>query len=172
MKTLNQKDDSGQQLIDAWLTNHRVTVFLINNLPRELWSKTVPGSPRRTVRMIAAHLHNARCMWIKMIGSRHGVEVPRLVDGRRVRPSELSRALERSSRGMVELIKLGLQRGGCVPPSAWQNFPTDLVHFLSYFVAHEAHHRGQLCMLARQLGHRLPVEVTGGLWQWKKLSKR
>ena len=73
---------------------------------------------------------------------------------------------------MIELIKLGLQRGGSVPPSAWQNFPTDLVHFLSYFVAHEAHHRGQLCMLARQLGHRLPVEVTGGLWQWKKLSKR
>jgi uncharacterized damage-inducible protein DinB len=45
------------------------------------------------------------------------------------------------------------------------------VHFLSYFVAHEAHHRGQLCMLARQLGHRLPAEVTGGLWQWKKRSR-
>jgi hypothetical protein len=24
--------------------------------------------------------------------------------------------------------------------------------------------------LARQLGHRLPAEVTGGLWQWKKRS--
>lgn len=58
-----------------------------------------------------------------------------------------------------------------VPPAAWQNFPTDLVHFLSYFVAHEAHHRGQLCMLARQLGHRLPADVTAGLWQWKKRAR-
>ena len=158
-------------LIDAWRTNHRVTVYLIEHLPAELWSMNVPGSPRRTVRMLAAHIHNARCSWIKMIGERYGVAVPQSVDGRVVRPSQLTRALERSSRGMIELIRLGLSRDGAIPPAAWQNFPTDLVHFLSYFVAHEAHHRGQLVMLARQLGHRLPVEVTAGLWQWKKRSR-
>jgi uncharacterized damage-inducible protein DinB len=160
-----------EALIAAWHTSHRTTVYLIENLPRELWSKSVPGYPRRTVRTIAAHIHNARCMWIKMIGARHGVVVPRTVDGRAVRPSELSRALAKSSRGIIELIRLGAARGGEVPPANWQNFPTDVVHFLSYFVAHEAHHRGQLCMLARQLGHRLPAEVTGGLWQWKKRSR-
>jgi hypothetical protein len=42
-------------------------MYLIENLPPELWSRTVPGIPRRTVRMIAAHIHNARCMWIKMM---------------------------------------------------------------------------------------------------------
>jgi uncharacterized damage-inducible protein DinB len=162
---------TGEELIAAWRTNHRVTAFLIENLPAEMWAKTVPGSPRRTVRMIVAHIHNARCMWIKMIGAQHGVKVPKSVDGRSVRPPQLLRALERSSEGMVELIKLGVARGGAVPPSAWQNFPTDLVHFLSYFVSHEGHHRGQLVMLARQLGHRLPAEVTAGLWQWKKRSR-
>jgi len=160
-----------QALINAWTTNHRVTTYLIENLPPELWSKNVPGAPRRTVRMLAAHFHNARCMWIKMIGARHGVKVPKSVDGRVVRPSELSRALEQSSRGMIELIRLGVARGGAIPPAYWQNFPTDLVHFLSYFVAHEAHHRGQLVMLARQLGHRLPRDVTAGLWQWKKMAR-
>jgi uncharacterized damage-inducible protein DinB len=161
----------GQAVIDAWRTNNRVTTYLIEKLPPELWSKEVPGNPRRTVRMIAAHIHNARCMWIKMIGARHGVAVPRTVDGRRVRPAELSRALSRSSEGILRLIRLGMARGGAVPPADWQNFPTDLVHFLSYFVAHEGHHRGQLCMLARQLGHRLPADVTAGLWQWKKRAK-
>ena len=72
---------------------------------------------------------------------------------------------------MIALIRLGMARGGALPPAAWQNFPTDLVHFLSYFVAHEAHHRGQLCLLARQLGHRLPAQVTAGLWQWKTRAK-
>lgn len=155
-------------LINAWRTNHHVTVYLVKNLPPELWSTPVPGSPRRTVRAIAAHIHNTRCMWIKMIGARHGVTVPRTVDARSVKPIELVRALERSSRGMIDLIELGVSRGGAIPAAAWQNFPTDLTHFLSYFVAHEAHHRGQLVMLARQLGHRLPAEVTAGLWQWKK----
>ena len=158
-------------LIDAWRTSHRVTVYLVENLPTELWSMNVPASPRRTVRTIAAHIHNARCMWIKMIGANHGVAVPRLVNARKVTPSQLSRALERSSEGMIELIRLGVARGGTSPPAAWQNFPTDLVHFLNYFVAHEAHHRGQLCMLARQLGHRLPAEITAGLWQWKKRAR-
>jgi uncharacterized damage-inducible protein DinB len=163
--------EDAQALIDAWRTSHRVTVYLIENLPPQLWARNVPGVPRRTVRMIAAHIHNARCMWIKMIGAKHGVAVPQTVNGRTVRPAELSRALERSSRGIIELIKLGAAQGGAIPSAAWQNFPTDLTHFLSYFVAHEAHHRGQLCMLARQLGHRLPAEVTGGLWQWKKRAR-
>ncbi len=160
-----------EMLIDAWHTNHRVTVYLIENLPAELWSMSIPGSSRRTIRSLAAHLHNTRCMWIKMIAARHGVKVPRTVDARTVKPSDLSRALERSSEGMIEVIRLGAARGGTIPAAAWQNFPTDLVHFLNYFVAHEAHHRGQLCMLARQLGHRLPSEVTAGLWQWKKRAR-
>jgi uncharacterized damage-inducible protein DinB len=167
--TLSKED--GQALIAAWETNNRVTMFLIENLPLELWSMNVPRYPRRTVGTFAAHIHNARCMWIKMIGGRHGVVVPKSVNGRTVKPPELLRALPRSSRGMIDLIELALARGGSIPPAAWQNFPTDVVHFLSYFVAHEAHHRGQLCMLARQLGHRLPNEVTGGLWQWKKRAR-
>jgi uncharacterized damage-inducible protein DinB len=172
MKTaVRGASDDGQAVIDAWRTNQRVTTYLIENLPPEMWSKAVPGNPRRTVRMIAAHIHNARCMWIKMIGASHGIVVPKTVDGRRVRSAELSRALAHSSEGMIRLIRLGVARGGSVPPADWQNFPTDLTHFLTYFVAHEAHHRGQLCMLARQLGHRLPAGVTAGLWQWKKRAK-
>ena len=160
--------EDGEALIAAWETNNRVTVYLIRNLPLELWSMRVPGSPRRTVGTLAAHIHNARCMWIKMIGARHGVVVPPSVNLRTVKPAELTRALAQSSRGIIELIRLAVARDGSIPSASWQNFPTDVIHFLNYFVAHEAHHRGQLCLLARQLGHRLPAEVTAGLWQWKK----
>jgi uncharacterized damage-inducible protein DinB len=81
------------------------------------------------------------------------------------------RALPRSSEGIIRLLQLGIAQGGVVPRASWQNFPTDLAHFLSYFVAHEAHHRGQLVMMARQMGQRLPVRVTGGLWQWKQRAR-
>ena len=163
--------EGGRTVIAAWRTSHRVTAYLVENLPPALWSKPLPGAPRRTVRSIAAHIHNTRCAWVKMIGARHGIKAPRSVDARAVQQAELLRALERSGEGIVALIRLGAARGGAVPPARWQNFPTDLVHVLCYFVAHEAHHRGQLCLLARQLGHRLPPPVLGGLWQWKQRSR-
>jgi hypothetical protein len=100
-----------------------------------------------------------------------GVTVPLLVDLHRVRPKQLLLALSRSSKGMIGLIELGIANGGHVPRATWQNFPTDLEHFLSYFAAHEGHHRGQLILVARQLGHRLPRTVAGGLWQWTRFTR-
>lgn len=161
-------------LLDAWRTNNRVTMFLVEHLPRELWVATVPGAPRKSVRMIAGHIHNARCRWIKTLGSEHGIVVPRQVDRHKVSSKELLTELRRSSRGMVELLNLGFDHGGVLPDSSsyvWRNLPLDIPHVLTYFVAHEAHHRGQIVMLARQLGHRLPVEITGGLWHFAKRSK-
>jgi uncharacterized damage-inducible protein DinB len=124
--------------------------------------------------MIAGHIHNARCTWIKTLGKEHGIAVPRVVDRRKAGPKELIRALGHSSRGIISLLKLGFDRGGAIPVSSsytWRNLPLDVGHVLTYFVAHEGHHRGQIVMLARQLGHRLPVEITGGLWQWSKRAK-
>jgi uncharacterized damage-inducible protein DinB len=39
-------------------------------------------------------------------------------------------------------------------------------------IAHEAHHRGQVCMLARQMGYKLPDAVNYGVWNWEKLWKK
>ena len=163
--------DQPDMLLAAWRTNNRVTVFLVEHLPLELWGATVPGAPRRTVRMIAGHIHNARCMWIKTLGKEYGIAVPRAVDRHKVGSEELISALGQSSRGIIELLTLGCDRGGTIPVSSsytWRNLPLDVGHVLTYFVAHEGHHRGQIVMLARQLGYRLPVEITGGLWQWSK----
>ncbi len=41
----------------------------------------------------------------------------------------------------------------------------------SYMFGHEAHHRGQAIMLARQLGYRIPDKAAYGIWRWEKLWK-
>ena len=168
-----QDVDLADAVLAAWGTSNRVTMFLFENLPSELWPMTIPGASRRTVRMIAGHIHNSRCMWIKMLGRQHGIRAPKSVSRHTVTRRQLLPALERSSRGILELLELGINHGGRIPASgvAWLNLPVDVVHVLAYFVAHEGHHRGQIVMLARQTGHRLPIEITGGLWHRSKRAK-
>ncbi len=166
--------DLRSAVVGAWRTGNRVNVLLVESIPPSLWAAPLPGLPRRTIRWIAAHIHNSRCGWIRTLGAPHGIAVPERVDKRAVTPRRLAAALNRSSRGMVELLELGVKHGGRIPPTrkyVWRNLPLDVGHVLTYFVAHEGHHRGQIVMLARQLGHPLPREVTERLWAFTRLSK-
>ncbi len=163
--------DLRQSVLAAWRTSDRVTRFLFERLPADLWAASLPGAPRRTIRMIGGHVHNARCMWIKTLGAPHGLVVPEPVDRHRVGPRPLLSALRRSGDGIASLLELGCRHGGTIPPTrsyAWRNLPLDVGHVLGYFVAHEGHHRGQIVLAARALGHRLPPAVTAGLWQWSQ----
>jgi uncharacterized damage-inducible protein DinB len=40
---------------------------------------------------------------------------------------------------------------------------------LIYLVQHDAHHRGQICTLARDLGHEFASGDMTRIWGWKAL---
>src|SRR5438270_12927013 len=109
--------DLAVALIDSWRTNSRGTAYLVENIPAALWDAAAPGAPRRTARMIAGHLHNARCMWIKTLGQEHGLAVPASVDRRNVTRRQLLAALKRCSAGGQALLQLAVAAGGHVRPS-------------------------------------------------------
>lgn len=156
-------------LLSAWRTNNRVTIDLVEQLPAELWRAAVPGIPSRTIRSIAAHLHNARCRWIHTLGREHGISTPERVDQHRATQKQVAAALKRSGKAMESLFALATDSGE-LPPSkgyVWRNLSLDLGHVVTYFIAHDAHHRGQIVMAARQTGHRLPSAVHGRLWRWR-----
>ncbi len=162
--------EPSNSLLEAWRTSCQTTDFLVAHLPADLWDAPLPGSPRRTFGTIAVHLHNARARWARTLGQEHGVSAPALLDPHRTTRRQLLAALKRSAKGIEQVLALGLAAGGAVPPSrgyVWRNLPLDVGHVLTYFVAHDAHHREQIVMAARQLGLRLPAPATNGLWEWR-----
>ena len=71
------------------------------------------------------------------------------------------RALEHSRLALCAVISGALATDGRI-----KGFRPDVAGFLGYLIAHDAHHRGQVAMLARQVGHPLPQKAMFGMWEW------
>jgi uncharacterized damage-inducible protein DinB len=146
-------------LLNAFNTNNRINQYLIDSLPPEAWKAKLPDGKGRTISAIVAHMHNVRVMWLK--ASAKGSEIPAQLDRSTVTPAQAARALEQSCKSLSELIGRALAADGRI-----KGFRPDVAGFLGYLIAHDAHHRGQIAMLTRQLGHPLPQKITFGMWEW------
>lgn len=159
-----------ESVLDAWRVNARTTSFLVERLPSDLWPQALPGATRRSVRSIAVHLHNCRCLWMNSLAKHSGVPIPRRVGRADATRAEVLEALAFSDDALCRLFRVALENGGRFPGVAtsfvYGAMPRDAVLFCGYALSHEAHHRGQLVVAARALGHRLSTETVNGLWQW------
>src|SRR5512140_513979 len=97
-----------EPLLDAWRINDRVTTFLVERIPAELWRSSLPASPRRTVRSIAAHLHNARRMWLRGLGAGVGVSIPTAADRLQASPRVVAAALRQSGTQILHMLEAGI----------------------------------------------------------------
>ncbi len=145
-------------LLNTFDTNNRINQYLIENLPADAWHSKPPDGKGRTVAAIIAHMHNVRVMWLK---AAKADEIPEQLDKTSVTPAQAVRGLEQSLSALNALIRSALAGDGRI-----RNFRPDVVGFVGYLIAHDAHHRGQIAMLARQLGHPLPQKAMFGMWEW------
>ena len=146
-------------LLNAFNTNNRINQYLIDNIPAPAWRAEPPGGKGRTIAAIVAHMHNVRVMWLKV--SAKGSKIPTQLDRAKVTPGQAMRAIEQSRQALTILISGAIEGDGRI-----KGFRPDVAGFLFYLVAHDAHHRGQIAMLARQVGHPLPQKAMFGMWEW------
>jgi uncharacterized damage-inducible protein DinB len=146
-------------LLNAFNTNNRINHYLIDSIEPAAWKAKPPDGKGRTISAIVAHMHNVRVMWLKV--SAKGSEIPAQLNRATVTPAQAQRALEQSGQALSELIGRALESDGRI-----KGFRPDVAGFVGYLIAHDAHHRGQIAMLARQLDHPLPQKVTFGMWEW------
>src|SRR6516165_3874880 len=108
-----QPVDLGQALIEAFLTNERINQVLLDSLSPDVWRAQPPCSKRRNIATTFAHMHNVRCMRLKM--SAGDEEPPAKLDRAEVTVAEAREALAQSARAIVRLIEKSLAAGGRVP---------------------------------------------------------
>ena len=151
--------------------NERMNQSFIEHLDPVAWRAKPPGKVR-TIAAIFTHMHNVRCKWIRLTAPQ--LTVPRQLNRVRCTPNEARAGLAVSGARCVAMLTEALGGEGGIEMfhrDGWaRRWPVG-VEMLCYMLAHEAHHRGQVCMLAHQLGFPLPPNVLSGIWNWEKLWK-
>lgn len=150
-------------LLATWRINERINQYLIENVSDEAWAAKPPGGKGRTVSAIMAHVHNVRLMWLKAAAK--GAAMPEKAEKKDQSRDETKRMLAESAEAIRKLLEQGLASGKI------SGFPPSAAAFLGYLLAHEAHHRGQAAMLARQVGYPLPAQAGFGMWEWNSRLK-
>ncbi len=146
-----------EALLAAFDTNDRINQYLLENLPAAAWRAEPPGSKGRNIAAIVAHMHNVRVMWLKATKGK----IPDQLDRFTVTPAQAQKAIDASRFALREVLRLSLEGDGRV-----KGFRPDVAGFFGYLIAHDAHHRGQITMLARQAGHPIPQKAMFGMWEW------
>ena len=151
--------DVGAALLRAYAASARVNEYLVQRLDPAVWRAKPPGARVRTIAALVAHVHNCALTYLRQ--ARPEVDVPPDLDRFRVTQAAAVRALAAKRRAMLAAAEPALARGGRIGHSS-----QDAVTFLAYYMVHDGHHRGQILIQARLLGHPVRIDTMSGMWQW------
>jgi len=160
----------GRVAVRIFAANDRINQILIEHLDPAAWKAKPPGNTR-TIAAIFTHMHNVRTKWVRLTAPH--LEVPRQLQRARCTPRQaragLAESAARCAEMLAEALVAGEGRAQKFLRDGWARpWPAGL-EMLCYMLSHEAHHRGQVCMLAHQMGFPLPKKVGYGIWDWEKL---
>ena len=149
--------------VRIFAANERMNQILIENLDPAAWRAKPPGNVRN-IAAIFTHMHNVRTKWVRL--SAPHLKVPRQLNRARCTPLQARKGLAESAARCEEMLAEAKKfvRDGWAKP-----WPAG-AEMLFYMLSHEAHHRGQVCMLAHQLGYPLPSRVTSRMWSWESIA--
>jgi uncharacterized damage-inducible protein DinB len=162
----------GRASARIFAVNDRMNQLILERLSPDAWNAKPPGKAR-TIAAIFTHMHNVRCKWVRL--SAPHLKVPTQLSRSHCTPQQARAGLAESAERCAEMLADALSgaeaRVGKFVRDGWARPWPVGPEMLCYMVAHEAHHRGQVCMLAGQLGYPLPKDVNSGLWNWEKLGR-
>jgi uncharacterized damage-inducible protein DinB len=163
-------------LLETYASNDAMNQLILSQLDPRAWRAPAPGQKGngRTIAAIFAHLHNCRLKWLRR-NAPH-LKCPRPLDPCRCTMKQAATAHKKSAAQCLRMLSDALsaspkRRVRKFSRDGWaQTWPAGGTMF-AYMFSHEAHHRGQVLMLAHHLGYRAHKAMYG-IWQWEKLWKQ
>jgi len=160
-------------LLESYAVSERMNQIILSHLDGKAWRAKPPGRKARPIVAIFTHVHNIRRKWLRL--SAPHIKLPAELDRTSCTQKQASAALAESAKRCVEMIDelLDSAAGGVkrFHRDGWARPWSAGAAMFTYMIVHEAHHRGQVCMLAHQLGFPLPQKAAYGMWGWEKLWK-
>jgi uncharacterized damage-inducible protein DinB len=164
-------DPMREVLLETYAVSEAINQLILEQLDPRAWRAKPPGRGVRTIAATFAHVHNVRCKWLRL--SAPHLRRPQQLDRARCTQSQARSALAKSAARCTEMLAEAFRgAGGRVNKfvrDGWSRPWAPGGAMFAYMLSHEAHHRGQVCMLAHQLGY--PIKNGYKLWVWEKLWK-
>jgi uncharacterized damage-inducible protein DinB len=152
------------QLTQAWQTNCRINRLIIEQVSDEGWLCTLSKRGGRGVAGEFAHMHNLRLAHLIKRAKDLSVDVPKLDPSNQPSKAEVLEALDISDSAIEDLLC-----GVLLGEPKRRGFKKGIFTTLSYFVSHEAHHRGRILLTLKVSGHTLDRNTQMQIWGWDQL---
>ena len=152
------------RLREAWRTNHRITRFVLDKTSDEGLLCTLSKRGGRNVARQFAHLHDVRLSHLERRAKDLSEGLPKFASKDTPSRGDLEDALTVSADRIEEFLVGSLER----QPKR-TGFKKGIFTTLSYFVAHEAHHRGSILLTLKECGHAIEPNDRMAIWAWDQI---
>ena len=156
--------DTLDQLIEAWRTNNRINLFLIDKISAAGMKCTLSTRGGRTVVRQFAHVHNNRVWQLEGRAKDLSKGLRKFSTAEEPTKSALKKSLKESADRMEVFWRECLEG----KPKR-KSFKKGVITHLGYLIAHESHHRGSILLTLKQCGHKLDNATAMAIWDWDRM---
>ncbi len=152
------------ELLEAWRTNNRINLYLIDHISEAGMSCTLSKRGGRDVARQFAHIHNNRVWHLEKRAkdlAQGLVKFETKVTPTKVQLKEALAASCEAVESFLEGILSGAPKRRGLKKGVFATF--------GYHIAHESHHRGNILLTLKECGHSLAKQVQYAIWGWDQM---